>query len=163
MNRELSFRVTGFITSLVLTLAAYFIILNPEFFNFDIKTAVISHFYPCSYSVACSAHFFYQCLERRRPSLEFRYFYFHRFYHLHRNLFFDLDNEPSELQYALMTCATTILQASAICAHEPAAICRQLRGPIPLRDSWESCLAGVLPSALKQASAGARRQAVPLR
>jgi cytochrome o ubiquinol oxidase operon protein cyoD len=41
MNRELSFRVTGFITSLVLTVIAYFIIINPEFFNFNIKTAII--------------------------------------------------------------------------------------------------------------------------
>ncbi len=41
MYRELSFRVTGFIASLILTLVAYFIILNPGFFNFDIKTAII--------------------------------------------------------------------------------------------------------------------------
>ena len=41
MHHELSLRVTGFIASLILTIAAYFIILNPEFFNFDIKTAVI--------------------------------------------------------------------------------------------------------------------------
>jgi len=41
MNRELSFRATGFITSLILTIAAYFIILNPEFFNFNISRAVI--------------------------------------------------------------------------------------------------------------------------
>jgi cytochrome o ubiquinol oxidase operon protein cyoD len=41
MNRELSFRVTGFITSLILTLVAYFIILNPEFFNSNVKTAII--------------------------------------------------------------------------------------------------------------------------
>jgi cytochrome o ubiquinol oxidase operon protein cyoD len=40
MHHELSFRLTGFITSLLLTLAAYFIILNPSFFNFDIKTAI---------------------------------------------------------------------------------------------------------------------------
>jgi cytochrome o ubiquinol oxidase subunit IV len=44
MSHELSLRVTGFITSLLLTLAAYFIILKPEFFNFDIKTAVIGIF-----------------------------------------------------------------------------------------------------------------------
>lgn len=41
MNRELSFRFTGFIISLVLTLAAYFIILNPEFFNSNVKTSII--------------------------------------------------------------------------------------------------------------------------
>jgi cytochrome o ubiquinol oxidase operon protein cyoD len=41
MHRELSLRVTGFIASLILTLAAYFIILNPDFFHFDIKTAII--------------------------------------------------------------------------------------------------------------------------
>ena len=41
MYHALSLRATGFITSLLLTLAAYFIILHPEFFNFDIKTAVI--------------------------------------------------------------------------------------------------------------------------
>ncbi len=41
MYHELSLRVTGFIASLLLTLATYFIILHPEFFNFDIKTAII--------------------------------------------------------------------------------------------------------------------------
>lgn len=41
MNSELSFRATGFFTSLLLTLAAYFIITNPEYFNFSAKTAVI--------------------------------------------------------------------------------------------------------------------------
>ena len=41
MHYKLSLRVTGFIASLVLTLAAYFIILNPTFFNIDIKTAIL--------------------------------------------------------------------------------------------------------------------------
>lgn len=41
MHRELLFRLTGFITSLILTLVAYFIILNPEFFSFNVKTAII--------------------------------------------------------------------------------------------------------------------------
>ena len=37
---ELTLRVSGFIASLALTLLAYFIIVNPEFFNFDIKIAI---------------------------------------------------------------------------------------------------------------------------
>ncbi|MBA3814929.1 MAG: cytochrome C oxidase subunit IV family protein [Parachlamydiaceae bacterium] len=41
MYHEISLRVTGFIASLLLTITAYFIILHPEFFNFDIKTAII--------------------------------------------------------------------------------------------------------------------------
>jgi cytochrome o ubiquinol oxidase operon protein cyoD len=41
MNRELAFRVTGFITSLILTIIAYLIILNPEVFNFNVMTAII--------------------------------------------------------------------------------------------------------------------------
>lgn len=41
MSNELTFRVTGFITSLILTMCAYFIITNPEFFHFSIKTACI--------------------------------------------------------------------------------------------------------------------------
>lgn len=41
MYHELSLRFTGFIASLILTLLAYFIILEPEFFNFEIKTAVV--------------------------------------------------------------------------------------------------------------------------
>ena len=41
MEHELSLRITGFIASLLLTLAAYFIIMNPGFFNFDVKTAII--------------------------------------------------------------------------------------------------------------------------
>lgn len=41
---ELSLRITGFITSLVLTIAAYLIILYPEFFN-SLKTAIIVIFF----------------------------------------------------------------------------------------------------------------------
>jgi cytochrome o ubiquinol oxidase operon protein cyoD len=41
MERTLSLRITGFILSLSLTLVAYFIILQPEFFNVNIKTASI--------------------------------------------------------------------------------------------------------------------------
>jgi cytochrome o ubiquinol oxidase subunit IV len=41
MHYQLSSRVVGFVSSLILTLAAYFIILHPEIFNFDIKTSVI--------------------------------------------------------------------------------------------------------------------------
>ena len=41
MHQELSHRITGFIASLVLTLVAYFIIVHPHFFSFDIQTAVI--------------------------------------------------------------------------------------------------------------------------
>ena len=40
MAHELTLRVTGFIASLLLTFAAYFLILDPEFFNFNTKTAV---------------------------------------------------------------------------------------------------------------------------
>lgn len=45
MNHTLSLRITGFITSLILTLGAYFIILNPESFHFDSKMAVIVIFF----------------------------------------------------------------------------------------------------------------------
>lgn len=38
---ELSLRITGFITSLILTIAAYFIIIDPEYFNFNVNTAII--------------------------------------------------------------------------------------------------------------------------
>jgi len=41
MTHKLSMRLTGFIASLLLTLAGYFIIVSPEFFNFDTKTAAI--------------------------------------------------------------------------------------------------------------------------
>lgn len=41
MQHKLSLRITGFIASLILTFIAYFIIINPNFFNFDIKTAII--------------------------------------------------------------------------------------------------------------------------
>lgn len=44
MVRELTFRFTGFIASLVLTITAYFIIVYPEYFNFDVKTAIITIF-----------------------------------------------------------------------------------------------------------------------
>jgi cytochrome o ubiquinol oxidase operon protein cyoD len=44
MHHELTFRVTGFITSLSLTLVAYFIIVNPEYFNLSIQTAITSIF-----------------------------------------------------------------------------------------------------------------------
>lgn len=38
---ELSLRVSGFISSIILTLLAYFIILNPDFFYFSVREAVI--------------------------------------------------------------------------------------------------------------------------
>lgn len=41
MQYKLSLRIAGFLASLILTLASYFIIINPFFFNFDIKTAII--------------------------------------------------------------------------------------------------------------------------
>lgn len=41
MNYELIFRFTGFTASLLLSLAAYFIILNPEYFNISVKSAII--------------------------------------------------------------------------------------------------------------------------
>lgn len=41
MHENLSTRVTGFVASLILTLAAYFIIVRPEFFNLENKTAFI--------------------------------------------------------------------------------------------------------------------------
>ena len=41
MQNQLALRVTGFILSLILTLAAYFIIIDPSFFNFDLKTTLI--------------------------------------------------------------------------------------------------------------------------
>lgn len=44
MSHELSLRATGFIVSLLLTLATYFIIQNPGVFNFDLKMAVIAIF-----------------------------------------------------------------------------------------------------------------------
>jgi cytochrome o ubiquinol oxidase operon protein cyoD len=41
MHPEFSMRIKGFILSLILTFTAFFIIVNPAFFNMDIKTAVI--------------------------------------------------------------------------------------------------------------------------
>lgn len=41
MDQALLMRVTGFILSLLLTLAAYFMIIEPEFFNIDVKTVAI--------------------------------------------------------------------------------------------------------------------------
>lgn len=40
----LTLRITGFTASLLLTFAAYFIILNPNFLGFDIQWAVIAIF-----------------------------------------------------------------------------------------------------------------------
>lgn len=40
MHYEITSRITGFATSLALTLAAYFIIVDPSFFNFDVQTAI---------------------------------------------------------------------------------------------------------------------------
>jgi cytochrome o ubiquinol oxidase operon protein cyoD len=42
MNRkELLLRIIGFVGSVILTLAAYFIIVQPEYFHLEIKTALI--------------------------------------------------------------------------------------------------------------------------
>ncbi len=40
MKKELILKFTGFITSILLTLIAYFIIVDPEYFNFDNATAI---------------------------------------------------------------------------------------------------------------------------
>jgi len=44
MIQALTSRFTGYFLSLLLTLAAYFIIVSPSYFNFDVKTAVITIF-----------------------------------------------------------------------------------------------------------------------
>lgn len=44
MSHVLLSRVTGFILSLLLTFAAYFIIVEPEFFHLNTKTAIITIF-----------------------------------------------------------------------------------------------------------------------
>jgi heme/copper-type cytochrome/quinol oxidase subunit 4 len=41
MNRDLTSRVSGYLFSLVLTLIAYYIIINPANFSFDNNSAVI--------------------------------------------------------------------------------------------------------------------------
>lgn len=42
MNQKtVSLRIIGFVASLILTLAAYFIIIRPDFFHLEIRTAVI--------------------------------------------------------------------------------------------------------------------------
>lgn len=41
MTHELVQRITGYVASLGLTLLAYFIIISPEYFNFDVRSAVI--------------------------------------------------------------------------------------------------------------------------
>jgi len=44
MSRELSLRITGFLSALLLTLTAYYIIVNPAYFNLDAQGAVIAIF-----------------------------------------------------------------------------------------------------------------------
>ncbi|MCE2982340.1 MAG: cytochrome C oxidase subunit IV family protein [Parachlamydia sp.] len=44
MHYELTYRVTGLIASLILTLAAYFIIVNPHFFNTSNQAAFLIAF-----------------------------------------------------------------------------------------------------------------------
>lgn len=66
---------------------------NPEFLNSKTSSG--------SRSIASSADFFHQCLERKRFLLEAEYFYFHPFYPIHRHIFLDLDHESFELQYEI--------------------------------------------------------------
>jgi cytochrome o ubiquinol oxidase subunit IV len=40
MRQELTLRITGFLASVLLTLAAYFIIMRPDFFHLGIKMAL---------------------------------------------------------------------------------------------------------------------------
>lgn len=40
MQHKLTLRVTGYIASLILTLIAYFIIISPNYFNFNNKMAI---------------------------------------------------------------------------------------------------------------------------
>jgi len=44
MHYKLSLSITGFVASLLLTLAAYLIIVRPEFFHLDTKVAIITIF-----------------------------------------------------------------------------------------------------------------------
>jgi cytochrome o ubiquinol oxidase subunit IV len=45
MQQEiLSFRIIGFIASLIFTMATYFVVMDPEFFHLDIRTAIIMIF-----------------------------------------------------------------------------------------------------------------------
>ncbi|HEV8051518.1 MAG TPA: cytochrome C oxidase subunit IV family protein [Parachlamydiaceae bacterium] len=41
MAKEITLRLTGFILSLLLTLAAYFVIVSPETFSFNLSTAAM--------------------------------------------------------------------------------------------------------------------------
>ncbi len=51
-------RIIGFVGSLLLTLAAYFIIVHPEFFHFNIKTAITVIFILAIFQFAVQFLFF---------------------------------------------------------------------------------------------------------
>lgn len=40
MQHELTYKITGFVSSLILTLLAYFLIVIPEFFNLETRTVI---------------------------------------------------------------------------------------------------------------------------
>jgi cytochrome o ubiquinol oxidase subunit IV len=65
MYRDVSFRLTGFIASLLLTLAAYFIIVNPEYFN--IKTAVMVIFVLAIFQSLIQLIFFINVWKEKGP------------------------------------------------------------------------------------------------
>lgn len=44
MYYDLTLRISGFLASLTLTLIAYFLMTNPQFFDVDIKTVLMSIF-----------------------------------------------------------------------------------------------------------------------
>jgi len=41
MNLKLKLRITGFVASLILTVASYFIVMHPDFFHLGIRMAVL--------------------------------------------------------------------------------------------------------------------------
>lgn len=67
MYQELSLRVTGFITSLILTLAAYFIIINPDYFNIDIKTVLAVIFTLALFQAIVQLFFFINIWKEKGP------------------------------------------------------------------------------------------------
>ncbi len=67
MSHELVLRATGFIISLLLTLATYFIIQNPEIFNVSLKTVIITIFSLALIQASAQLFFFIDVWKEKGP------------------------------------------------------------------------------------------------
>lgn len=67
MQSEIKMRITGYVLSLIFTLLAYFIMVNPAYFHFDANTAVSVIFSLAMLQFAAQLIFFINVWKEKGP------------------------------------------------------------------------------------------------